>query len=69
MQFLEEMPIDFYKAWSDEKIVAHLSKLWQEITSKISSTEEKQEIPVIKCIVTAMQLWKKLSQHYFHPAD
>ena len=39
--FLEEMPIDFYKAWSDEKIVAHLSKLWQEITSQISSAEEK----------------------------
>jgi adenylate kinase family enzyme len=66
-QFLEEMPIDFYKAWSDEKIIAHLSKLWQEITSKISSTEEKLEIPVIKCIVTAMHTLEETFPTLFPP--
>lgn len=65
--FLEEMPIDFYKAWPDGKIVAHLSKLWQEITSPISSAEEKAEIPVIQLIVKAMHTLEETFPTLFPP--
>ncbi len=65
--FLEEMPIDFYKAWSGRKIVAHLSKLWQEITSPISPAEEKTEIPVIQLIVKAMHILEETFPTLFPP--
>ncbi len=55
--FLEEMPIDFYKTWPDDKIVAHLSKLW----------EEKTEVPVIRLIVKAMHTLEETSPTLFPP--